>query len=262
MAVTCEAGVATSRKITVKAPTKRRPASVAEGPAPLLQEVGEPGPLHLVEVADQPVLVGHVCPERPVDDVEARVRERDDPAAGVVLADPAGDPALLDTAVDPLGDRARRHHRLRAELAGGELVRRPGPPQRREHVELALAEPVLAVDGDQLLGQRRREAVQAPDDPLRRDVEVGPLDGPLGHDPSDVVGLGHSTSPLSSRRDRSMSAECSSRTTTTGQAACRTHWSLTEPRARPRNPPSPRAPITSRSASCDASTRPLAGAPR
>ena len=55
--------------------------------------------------ADQAVLVGHVRREGAVDDLEAGVGQRDHPAAGVAVADPAGDPALLHAAIDPLGHR-------------------------------------------------------------------------------------------------------------------------------------------------------------
>jgi hypothetical protein len=55
------------------------------------------------------------------------------------------------------------------ELAGRALVRIAGAAQRREDVELALAQAVAAVDDAQLLGEVGGEPVQPPDDALRRD---------------------------------------------------------------------------------------------
>ena len=89
--------------------------------------------------------------------------ERDDPAAGVAVAHPARDPALLLAPRDPLGHGTRRDHRRDGELTGCELEGLPRAPQRREDVELPLPQPVRRVDRDELLGQRRRDAVQPGD---------------------------------------------------------------------------------------------------
>ena len=61
-------------------------------------------------------------------------------------------------------------------------------PQGREHVELALAEPELGVDADELGRQRGGHAVQPADDEEGRRVEVGALGAPLLDDLRGAVG--------------------------------------------------------------------------
>src|SRR5690606_19984616 len=58
-----------------------------------------------------------------------------------------------------------------------------------------------------------------------------------------------------------VSAALSAGVTTTGQSACRARWSDTEPSSRRWKPPTPRRPITIRSAFSAASSTPVAGPP-
>ena len=85
---------------------------------------------------------------------------------------------------------AGRDHGVVGELAGRAGVRSAGAPQRGEHVEVALVQAVPTVDGDELVGQERGDAVQPADHALRRRVEFGALAAPLGLDPRDAIGGG------------------------------------------------------------------------
>ncbi len=73
------------------------------------------------------------------------------------------------------------------QAARRELVRRAGPAQRREHVEVAVAQPDRLEHRAELVVQRPCQSVQAADQPHRRDVEVGPFTAPLHEDPADMV---------------------------------------------------------------------------
>lgn len=73
------------------------------------------------------------------------------------------------------------------EVAGSAFERIPRAPQSREHVELALAEPVLSIDLDELLGQFRSQAVQPTNDADGARVEIGALASPFVEDAVDMV---------------------------------------------------------------------------
>ena len=106
--------------------------------------------------------------------------------SSVASARPRDEAGRLE-AVEPFGHAAGGHHGVLGELARRQLERRSGATQRGEHVELALAEAVLAVDGDELGAQAVGEPVEAADDALRRRVEVGTLAAPLGLDAVDPI---------------------------------------------------------------------------
>ena len=76
---------------------------------------------------------------------------------------------------------------MRGQLTGGQLERRAGPAKCGQHVELALGQPVLAVDDQQLLREVAGQPVQPSDHPLRPDVEIGSFTGPLPLDPGHPV---------------------------------------------------------------------------
>ena len=125
--------------------------------------------------------------------------ESDHPGAAILRAATAGhEPGLLQR-VDAFGHRAGGDHRELGELPGCSLVGCPGPAQCGEHVELSLGQAVSAVDDAELVGQVRRDAVQAADDALGRDVKVGAFAGPLLLDASDTVEFGHNPTLAPSR---------------------------------------------------------------
>ena len=133
------------------------------------------------------MLVAHVGGERLVDDPLAGVRQRDHPAALVLVADPARDQAGGLEPVDPLRGRAGGHHRVPGQLARRELVGLPRTPQRRQHVELPLPQPVPAELDVQLVAQPVGQPVQPSVEPLGGHVEVRALATPLLLDPPDVI---------------------------------------------------------------------------
>ena len=74
--------------------------------------------------------------------------EPDDDLAAVFGAGPFDEASLFE-AINPVGHSARGHHRLADQLAGRELVRRPRPPKRGQHV----VHPVLDAETGEVLGQ-------------------------------------------------------------------------------------------------------------
>jgi probable blue pigment (indigoidine) exporter len=95
-------------------------------------------------------------------------------------------PGPLET-VDALAHRACRDHGVLRKLAGCPLEGFAGSAQGGQHIELPLGEAMRAVDNRDLVRQQCRESMQAPEDALRRHIEVGALSFPLSLDAGYVV---------------------------------------------------------------------------
>lgn len=133
------------------------------------------------------MLVGHVRLERTVDERAPLLGEPDDATSRIPLARaPFNEPGLLES-IDPLREAPARDHGALGELARRPGERLSGAAQRGEHVELAGAEPERLENAGELRGEVGRDAMQPPDDALRRDVDVRPLSCPLLLDARDVV---------------------------------------------------------------------------
>ncbi len=110
----------------------------------------------------------------------------------------------------------------------------PDPPARDEQI-------TVPVGGLRLAGR-----LTVPDGARRASVP-----SPRGQNNGAVVSARASARVWRGRGSAGSGAGC---TTVTGQCACSTHCMLTDPSTRPRNPPCPRDPTTSRSQSVDLST--------
>ena len=117
--------------------------------------------------------------EGAIDEVDTGCGECDDATARVLVAGAALDePGVLE-AVQALGHGAGCHHRVRRKLAGSALEWCAGTAKGCQNVKLTLAEAEFAIDGGEFCGQVSGKSVQAADNALGRDVEVGSLAGPL-----------------------------------------------------------------------------------
>ena len=127
------------------------------------------------QVGEQVGLGGEQRLERAVDRGLALGGEPHDHAAPVVGVGVALDEPARRQPVDPVGHGAAGHQRLAEQPPRRELVRRAGPPQRGQHVELPRLD---AVRGERLAAGEVEVAGQ-PADPAedrdRRQVEVGAL---------------------------------------------------------------------------------------
>ena len=151
------------------------------------EQVGERDLVVEIAVAQQPALLleesveGGVDPSRP-----SSVRRTSTPRRSPGSGSRSTRPLRLEP-VDPVGHRPGGDHRLRDQPTGGELVRRPGPAQRGQHVEL----PGLEVVRREGLTPGEVEVPGQPGDPAedlqRRDVEVGPLALPGRDQAVDLV---------------------------------------------------------------------------
>ena len=125
--------------------------------------------------------------ERPVDDLAAGRRQPDQDAPPVIRVCQPLDERPVDQAVDPVRHGPARHQGLAQQPAGGELVGRPRPSQRREHVELPGLDPVGAERGLACAV----EVMADPGDPADHlhgpEVEVGALAAPRGEQVVDLV---------------------------------------------------------------------------
>src|SRR5690606_38541300 len=168
--------------------TRHRHASrVVERPEPLLEDARERLAIGCREQPHETVFVGDVVGEGRIDELPPAVGEADPPAASVGRVGRARHESRGLVAVDALGYGTRGYHRVPRELAGRKLEGSTRATQRREHVEVALAQAVLAIHGDQLVAQPIRPAVQAADDGLARRVEGRALAAPLILDAIDAV---------------------------------------------------------------------------
>ena len=137
--------------------------------------------------AEQVVLAGQQPGERVVHGGPSGRGEPDDDAAPVArVGQPLHEPARGQP-VHPVGHGAAGDQGLGDQLAGGQLVRRAGPAQRRQHVELPALQVVLGEGG-------AAGAVQVPGQPgdpgqhlERLDVQVRALALPGEHDAVDLV---------------------------------------------------------------------------
>lgn len=160
---------------------------VAEGGEPAAGGVTHGGGVARGKERDQAVLVGEVCRERAVDELDALGGEAHEAPAAIVLGIRADDEAALDQTVDPLRESAGGDHRVVGQFTRRQLVRRTGAAKRCQEVELRLAQPELRVDGGQLGRQRRGQAMDAADHALRRGIEIGAFAAPLLLDEVDVI---------------------------------------------------------------------------
>lgn len=133
------------------------------------------------------MLVCDVVSERRVDHVPPFSRQGHHAPAPIIRRCPARDQPRTLEAVDAFAHCTRRDHGVLRELAGGPFEGFTGAAQGSQHVELPLGEAVLAIDDRDLVCQERRESMQAPEDSLRRNVEVRALAFPLGLDAGNVV---------------------------------------------------------------------------
>jgi probable blue pigment (indigoidine) exporter len=133
------------------------------------------------------MLVRDVVGERRVDHAPPLGRQGHHAPTPIIGRCPARDQPRALEAVDAFAHRARRDHGVLGEFAGCALEGFAGAAQGGQHVELPLGEAVFAIDDRDLVRQERRESMQAPENTLRRHVEVGALSFPLGLDASNVV---------------------------------------------------------------------------
>jgi hypothetical protein len=166
-----------------------RPAgSVVEGRDELAQQLTELALVTPVEPREQLPLVRKQPFERGIDLVPtSRSEPYDDPTAVPRVREAGQQPASLQP-VEPIGHGAAGDQRLPEKLAGGELVRGAGAPQRREDVEGPDLEAVLGKDGPAGPGEVVREPGYPRQHMHRGDVEVGSLALPRVDQPVHLVG--------------------------------------------------------------------------
>jgi probable blue pigment (indigoidine) exporter len=133
------------------------------------------------------VFVRDVVGERSVDHPPPLRRQGHHAPAPILGRGPARDqPSALEP-VDAFAHRTGRDHCVLGEFAGCPLEGFAGAAQGGQHVELPLGEAVFAIDDRDLVRQECRKPMQAPEDSLRRNVEVRALAFPLGLDAVNVV---------------------------------------------------------------------------
>lgn len=119
-------------------------------------------------------------------------REAHQAAPAVVGGDPALDQSELFEPVDSLGDRARCDHHGGTEFSGAEGERIARAAQRREHVEVTIAETCLGEHVAQPLVEQIADSVQTADNLHRPYIQVRSFACPLCGDRVDGVGkIGH-----------------------------------------------------------------------
>lgn len=133
------------------------------------------------------MLVRDVVGERRVDHAPPLDRQGHHAPAPILGRGPARDQSGPLEPVDAFAHRTGRDHGVLGEFAGCSLKGFTGAAQGGQHVEFPLGEAVFAIDDRDLVRQERRESMQAPEDSLRRNVEVRALAFPLGLDAGDMV---------------------------------------------------------------------------
>ncbi|PRY56394.1 putative DNA-binding transcriptional regulator YafY [Glycomyces artemisiae] len=166
---------------------ERLRAALSGGPRELREEPGEGLPLGGGEGLQEPRLVREVHAHEPVGHLLPLARQGDLTAARVLVGHRPLHEALRFEPVDALGDRAGGDEHRAREVARRERVRLPGAAQRREDVEVAVAEPGLGEGRAQLPVEAVGEAEQAAHHQHRGGVEVGALAVPLGDHVGDGV---------------------------------------------------------------------------
>lgn len=155
---------------------------------PLGEQLLQLSGLLRLQLIEQASFVAHVLGERSVDQITTFRRQRDHATTSVAFADPAGDETRAYQPIYALGHGASGDHGEVGQLAGRAFEGFAGTPQRREHVEVALAEAMPAIDDAQLLCEGACEAMEAADHALRGDVDIGSLASPFLLNPGHVIG--------------------------------------------------------------------------
>lgn len=122
-----------------------------------------------------------------VDELDASRRERDQTSARVTRDNRPIDQAPVLEPVDPLGHGAGGHEHRFAQLAGRERIRFSFAAQRRQYVEVAVAEAGRGECRSQVRVERLGEPDDSGDDEHRVGVEVGALASPLIDERGDGV---------------------------------------------------------------------------
>jgi hypothetical protein len=140
-----------------------------------------------VEAGEERLLPRQQAVQGPVDGDPTRHGQPDQDPAPVVRVGRPPHQAASRQPVDAVGHRAARDQSLLEQPPGRELVRRPGPAQRGQHVELPRLEGVLG----ERLSPGPVEVVAEPADPAehlhRPKVEVGALPAPGLDEPVHLV---------------------------------------------------------------------------
>ena len=122
-----------------------------------------------------------------VDRAAAGVGELHQHAALVLRVAAAADQARRRQPVDPVGHRAGRDQGRAQQRAGAELVGRPCPAQRGQHVELPRLQAVRRERGPAHPVQVPGQPGDAAEHMQRRDVQVRPFGSPARDDLVDLV---------------------------------------------------------------------------
>ena len=124
-------------------------------------------------------LGGHMCLHHLIDQRAPLGRQGDQKATAVFGVGGATDQPVRLKAVNPVGHGTRGHHRRLHQCASRQAMRRPGPPQCGEHVELGRVE---AKAGEGLLHRFQigeAQSAHPTDHSHRRHIEVWAFAAPL-----------------------------------------------------------------------------------
>src|SRR5690606_30194721 len=178
---------APARRAQARAAGRRSAGDVVERGGELPEQSGQFAALGGGQLREDGALLRQQPGQGLVGPVAADVRETDQDTAPVTGVREAFHQVLLGQPVDAVGHGARGDEGLREKLSGGELVRGPGPAQRRQDVELPGFQAVL--------GERQPTGtVQMPGEPAHPaehfewfHVEVRALPAPRCDQPIDLV---------------------------------------------------------------------------